>query len=82
MIGDALPQAREQVDHAAALYVRERFGAHPLDEGERRELSAAWDRVRVEWWRALALRTYQRISAPPSRFFRGVYRAIERWGKG
>ncbi len=82
VIGDALPPVRQQVDHATALYVRERFGAHPLDEGERRELSTAWDRVRVEWWRALALRTYQRIATPPRRFFRGVYRAIERWGKG
>jgi transglutaminase-like putative cysteine protease len=82
VIGDALPQARAQVDRAAALYVRERFGARPLDEGERIELSAAWARVRVEWWRALVLRAYQRITTRPRRFFRGVYRAIERWGKG
>ncbi len=82
VIGNALPQAREQVDRAAALYVREQFGAHALDEDERRELSAAWGRVRVEWWRALVLRFYEGITTRPRRFFQGVYRAIERWGKG
>ncbi len=81
-IGDALPEARAEIERATALYVRERFGAKPLDDGERRELSASWVRVRGEWLHALLATIGERITTPPRRVLRDLYRAIDRWGKG
>ncbi len=81
-IGDALPEAREEISRAAALYVRERFGSKPLDENERAELSASWGHVRGEWQRAVLATVAERVTTPPRRFFRDLYRSIERWGKG
>jgi hypothetical protein len=81
-IGAALPNVRDQVYHATALYVREKFGAQALDEVERAELTASWTSVQSEWWRALGRRILVQITTPPLEFVRNVSRAIERWGKG
>lgn len=81
-IGDALPNARDQVLHATSLYVREQFGARSLAESERAELDATWTVVRGEWWRALILRILLRIITPPRELARNIARAVERWGKG
>ncbi len=81
-IGDAMPNARDQVLFATALYVREQFGARSLAENERAELAAAWVTVRGEWWRALITRIVLRMITPPRELARNIGRAVERWGKG
>ncbi|MBI4789423.1 MAG: transglutaminase domain-containing protein [Chloroflexi bacterium] len=55
-MGAALPKVRQEVEHATALYVREKFGAQPLDASEETALAEAWVRVRAAWWRELAAR--------------------------
>ncbi|MGE5262965.1 MAG: DUF4129 domain-containing transglutaminase family protein, partial [Acidobacteriota bacterium] len=79
-IGEALPSVRDEVDQATVLYVRERFGARELTEGERESIATAWTRVRVELWRGIGKRIMLRIITPPREFARNVARAIERWG--
>ena len=81
-IGDTLPNSRGEVEYATALYVREKFGAQPLDETEQTALANAWGKVRVEWRREFVTRIILRIITPPREFVQNVRRAIEHWGQG
>lgn len=82
MIGDALPKVRGEIDRGTSLYVRERFGAHPLDPDERATLSVEWDKVRAEWRRALVAQAIERVVTPVRTFLTRLHRKVERWGKG
>lgn len=79
-IGEALPSVRNQVDQAAELYVRERFAARALDQGERESLASLWTQVRDVWWRQVFLHWAARLIAPLRRLWHRIRRAVERWG--
>ncbi len=66
-IGDALPEARREVERVASLYTQEKFGARSLEALDRTVLSTAWSKFSGEWRRALIVRIVDRIVMPPRR---------------
>ncbi len=81
LIGDALPRARGEIESTTFLYVREQFGRRSLDESEGLLISEAWDRIRTEWRRGLALRFLLRISKRPRAIIGRIHRVFERKAK-
>jgi transglutaminase-like putative cysteine protease len=79
-IGDALPEARSQVDNVAAMYAREKFGARTLDPVDRAALKEAWAKFGEAWRRAFIAQTIDRIVRGPQGFLRRVRIRLEHWG--
>ena len=65
LLEKSLPGARNEIELTASLYVREKFGARPLDETERLSLSAAWSRVSAEWRYGVARVLVHKLVDPP-----------------
>ncbi len=81
VIGDALQNARGEVDRAAHFYVQERYSRSGLGGAERAELAAASATVQAEWRREMGALAVRRLLDPPRAFVARVHHAIERWGK-
>ncbi|HEX7589082.1 MAG TPA: transglutaminaseTgpA domain-containing protein [Anaerolineae bacterium] len=79
-IGNALPEARRQVESVAAMYAREKFGARTMDPVDRAALTIAWSKFGAVWRRAFVAQTIERIVTPPRNFMRGVRARIAHWG--
>ena len=79
-IGDALPEARRQVENVAAMYAREKFGARTMDPVDRAALAVAWSKIGAEWRRALIAQTIDRIVGPPRNFLRRARVRLGHWG--
>ena len=79
-IGDALPEARRQIEAVAAMYAREKFGARTMDPVDRAALTVAWSTFAVVWRRALIAQTIDRIVRRPQSFTRRVRVRLEHWG--
>jgi hypothetical protein len=61
-IGLAVPKRREEIDHLADLYVRERYGRAAVDPAETRSI---WQRIHWSLWGAGFKRRLPRwLSAP------------------
>jgi transglutaminase-like putative cysteine protease len=79
-IGDALPEARSQVESVAAMYAREKFGARMMDSVDLDALKTAWTKFGAEWRRAFIAQTIDRLVRGPRGFARRVRIRLEHWG--
>jgi hypothetical protein len=50
-LGQILPQSQEDVRYVVAQYVKQRFSAHGLSEGEKEQLQERWRKLRWIMWR-------------------------------
>jgi transglutaminase-like putative cysteine protease len=78
-IGDAVPEARWEVQRVASLYAHEKFGARKMDAIDRAALSNAWNKFGAEWRRALIAQTIDRIVTPPRQFIERTRIRLAHW---